>query len=111
MVEFTHCTMHCTGLSKTRLDSNTCSATTNPTRGANASRVEEKPFDQNCAEKRFKSPKILSPCQQQSSFLESLEGRWRPSLCIEIQYAEEVGVVLIYSCAHHPDVDALRIKT
>lgn len=32
------------------------------------------------------------------------------SLCIEIQYAEEVGVVLRYSCAHHPGVDVLRIK-
>lgn len=27
-----------------------------------------------------------------------------------IQYAEEVGVVLIYSCAHHPDGEVLRLK-
>lgn len=71
----------------------------------------KKPLDQNCAKTRFKSQKILSRCQQQSSFPESLEGHGRPSLCIEIQYAEEVGVVLIYSCAHHPDVNVLRIKS
>lgn len=53
------------------------------------------PLEQNCAQNRFISQKILVPCQQESSCLESLEGHWRPSLCIEIQYAEEVGVVLL----------------
>lgn len=81
----------------------------NPARGRNASRVEGiSSWSKLSGEHVNKVKKTLSPCQQQSSSPDSLEGRWRPSLCIEIQYAEEVGGVLIYSCAHHPGV---RIKT
>lgn len=64
----------------------------------------------NCTETRTRSQNRLVPCQQQSSFPESLEGHWRPSLCIEIQYAEEVGSSVVLFLCTSPRRGCVAIK-